>query len=311
MIIRQFLLISMLLLHVHSIFCSDLPILPESLENKNDTMAVFQSIETRLNYVSFIQNSAEERFVVKQTKNGSPLAQLDHIKEVFATHIAQSIGIFTNHVFLLPKGLDIAGKPDKERLATLHTWVPGCSTIKMFSPPFIRQGTRMTLSSYDKIGLTRKMIRNMSKHPDLSKIVAFDTYLGNYDRSLLNLFYDKKIDRFYMIDMERALSVNLCYAACYHMEIISKEKTIAFSPAEINALTSFCQTLHALVEKYPPQEQNNLFDYYLSQSELERENQLDTEAINHKIEWYKALIADTYTSAKKLITLINTLITPA
>src|SRR5207249_10025139 len=94
--------------------------------------------------------------------------------------------------------------------ATVHTLVPGQSVESLNLDVDIHQRMRRENTPMwhkwgplppEKAGLTLKVIQNMAKHDDLPSIVAFDTFVGNADRSRPNLFYDSATDHYFGIDM--------------------------------------------------------------------------------------------------------------
>ncbi len=270
---------------------------------------VFNCKETRQNCVVFIRDSAGQQFVIKQTKENTPLAQLDSINELFATCIAESLHIPVNHVDLIPLGFDMPSNLTKQKIATLHTWVPGRPACEYdcYRGLTIRQGYRKRLY-VEQIGLNRDIIFNMSVHQDLPRIVALDAFLGNYDRSRSNLLYDDKSGRFYIIDMERALSVNLCFSGCYHIKKMIDNNGSDFCPQEIEALRSFGNTLNTLVNKYPPDKQCDILDYFLSEAGFCLNGPLYHVDAVVRIEWYKKLIHEMYADAIELIQLVDRLV---
>lgn len=76
----------------------------------------------------------------------------------------------------------------------------------------------------EKTGLTLAVIQDMAKHPDLPKIVALDTFVGNADRSCPNLYYDKVADRFCGIDMAASFSSPLAFWACQQLVKLKKSE---------------------------------------------------------------------------------------
>jgi hypothetical protein len=60
--------------------------------------------------------------------------------------------------------------------------------------------------AWDEQGLTGSIIETMSMHVTLPYLVALDTFIGNSDRSLPNIFYDKKSNTFYGIDHAAAFT---------------------------------------------------------------------------------------------------------
>jgi len=109
----------------------------------------------------------------------------------------------------------------------------------------------------EEAGLTLTVIQEMAKHSDLSGIVALDTFVGNADRSLPNLFYDSVTDRFCGIDMAASFNSNLAKEACRQLQTLL-DKGIILSLTEKDALAKYIHTLEVLIQKYPPYQQEDL-----------------------------------------------------
>jgi hypothetical protein len=90
----------------------------------------------------------------------------------------------------------------------------------------------------ERTGLTIEIIQNMAKHPDLPRIVALDTFVGNADRSPPNLYYDEITDRFCGIDMAASFSSPLALAAYQRLEGLKSHLT----SGELSALIDYANT---------------------------------------------------------------------
>ena len=65
---------------------------------------------------------------------------------------------------------------------------------------------QININIRQKNGLNLQILQTCSKHPDLIKIAALDTFINNRDRSAPNLFYDQITDHYCGIDHLAAFS---------------------------------------------------------------------------------------------------------
>lgn len=184
-------------------------------------------LETDNCFISFV-DERDNKFIIKQIKDPSPDEQFLLVLDALGCLIAESCDIAMNKVTIIPANTSFHGKKILEFPATLHSLAKGISTDKKCfyqnidvhqrfrkkdSPNWHRWGPLAA----EKTGLTKKTIQNMAKHPDLPKIVALDTFVGNADRSSPNLYYDEITDRFCGIDMAASFSSPLALAAYQHV----------------------------------------------------------------------------------------------
>ena len=159
----------------------------------------------------------------------------------------------------------------------------------------------------EEVGLRREIIQNMAKHPDLAKIVALDTYLGNNDRSNPNIFYDQSSNTFHGIDMGSCLIGNLAESA---KEKIQNFYTsgIPFSKEELAGLSQYRQTLESLLSTFPPTETIALLDHALREAGFSPENSvLWNEDVERKVRKWKLAIEENYNSSLSLVALLGSI----
>lgn len=161
-------------------------------------------------------------YILKQINNPSFDEQFLLINDVIASTIGSDAGINVNEVSLIPYTVATHLKIYPNKAATLHTLVPGKHLEQglqhNFSDDFtIHQQSRDAQSIWQQKwpvsawqqGLTKAIIESMSLHEDLPPIVALDTFVGNIDRSLPNIFYDKHYNHLYGIDQAAVFGTNL------------------------------------------------------------------------------------------------------
>jgi len=186
---------------------------------------VFDTFENHKSQVHFLVQGAN-RFVVKQMISEDIKKQFCLIREALASCIAESLDIPVNHIRIIPPGARFPGKKFTERAATLHTFAHGRSLLDPGKYRYlkIKQLWKEALPK-EHWGLTWQVIHNMSLHPDLPIIVAFDTFIGNSDRCPHNLRYHGKSDHFCGIDMEISFNKNLSNIAVDQIRRLLKSAT--------------------------------------------------------------------------------------
>ena len=206
--------------------------------------------------VTFIKDASGNVFCIKQTHKGSR-SELLLIFEVLGSYIAESANIPMNIVRLLPLNCQLPGKFFYDELATLHTKVDGLNCRSAFSCKiYLQQYLRAHLPVQLK-GLCRRVIHDMSLHPDLPKIVALDTFISNPDRSSNNLFYNNQTKRFCGIDMELAFKLplrrNLSKIAYYHIQQLFDNNVTPLQRQELIGLSEYNKTLKVLIKRNNPE----------------------------------------------------------
>lgn len=189
--------------------------------------------------------------ILLKQRLGHPLHKhLMSALEVLGTSIAASIDVACNHVELVPADKCPRYKLFKDRPATLHSLVPGAPLDEESRPRFkVKQSYRHTADK--KRGLTLDIIRDMAKHPQLPKLVALDTFIGNIDRHRGNIIYDGDKDKLYAIDFGDIMKVNLCRIAIKNIKAI-RNKKYSLKKRERAALLEYRNTLEQLSQLHKP-----------------------------------------------------------
>jgi hypothetical protein len=142
----------------------------------------------------------------------------------------------------------------------------------------------------------------MAKHPDLPKIVALDTFVGNADRSPSNLYYDEMTDRFCGIDMAASFSSPLALAAYQQLK---KMKKSHLTSDELSALKDYAATLEFLIKNWPPDKQESILLEYSEMAGFKNGSCLFDQNVAERIEFHKKCIKDNYQNCMNLLKLIN------
>lgn len=262
----------------------------------------------------FLQDASNREWIFKQIVEPSPDDQLAIILELFAADIAKAVHFPINSVRLISVSDDFKHRIFNQFPGSLHLKVPGKSIEEKspwddfdihqkFRTPFIA-ASKGPLDP-EEVGLRKIVIQNMAKHPDLQKIVALDTYLGNIDRSQGNIFYDTVTNRFYGIDMGTCLMCNLAEFAQEKLEKFASE-SIPFSDEEYEALQGYRQALLTLLSKYPPQEMVALLKQNLESAGFIPSNTLLwNEDAERRVNKWKAIIEQNYQSSLLLVNFLE------
>ena len=263
--------------------------------------------KTKRSCVTIIKHKITgDYYCVKQLFAGTSSCVVRSIYEVFASYIAESADVPMNRVCLILPGDDFPGKQDRMRLATLHTFVSERPVLRKepyYGVDLKQKKSRIINKIAVPRGLVQKIITSMAVHPDLPKIVAFDTFIGNADRSKSNLFYNKNTDRFFGIDLERSLTYNLCRIAREQIEKMFYDKTLFFTKKEIKALVIFQSILRSLIKHNSPEKSLNKINNLIKVAEFYGNN-----ISNNKLCHINTMIVEGYTDAEKLVVLIDKLI---
>lgn len=265
---------------------------------------IFDTFRNHKSYVHFIKQG-KNRFIVKQMIPENIEKQFCLIREALASHIAESLNIPVNRVRIIPRDVYFPGKIFIHRVATLHTFAKGKSLLEpgKYKGLKIKQFLTEELPKKE-CGLTLQVIHNMSLHPDLPRIVAFDTFIGNADRGSPNIYYNQKTDRFCGIDMEISFYKNLCEIACFQIQRLLKGK-VKLTKRELGGIKKYCKTLKKLIEKYPPETVITVLDKLCSQAGFTPTGNF---VLQSCIRWHKRKIQENYASAQKLVVLLDQLV---
>jgi hypothetical protein len=278
----------------------------------NENCHLTSTLETDDCFISFIECNGN-KFVVKQIKDPSPDEQFLLVLDTLGCFIAESSDIPMNKVTIIPPNMPFHGKKILEFPATLHSLAIGISTDqkcfyqdidvhqrfrKENSPMWQRWGPLPS----EKTGLTIGIIQNMAKHPDLPRIVALDTFLGNADRSSPNLYYDKTTDSFCGIDMAASFSSPLALVAYQHLQKVDRSH---LTSDEFSALMEYANTLEFLINNWHPEKQERILLEYSEEAGFKNGGRLFDQNVAERIEFHKMNIKNNYQNSIDLLKLIN------
>lgn len=257
--------------------------------------------------IAVLIDRKNKKFILKQ-KISHPLSS---ILEKLATDIAYSVNISANLVRMIPCNFSFIGKGDENLPATFHTFVPGIQARHL--PKHLHKylvSLRQIINEGEpdpnkKIcGFTKELVQYMSRHNDLPKIVALDTFLADHDRNIDNFFYDEKTDHFFVIDFEGAFRRNVAEYVYQSFLTMSFDKNFKFSLKEIKGLILYRDMLNKLVNTYNPASLYAYMDELLQRAQLS----LTEKKIMSKRALYNKIIEENYNSCKKIIGVLNILL---
>jgi hypothetical protein len=207
--------------------------------------------------VAVLEHRKGAKFIVKQETRNPLYLHLSVVRDKLGAFVAESVGVEANHIRILPAGCVFAGKRSDELPASLHTFVPGVPVHELPKElkalkVFIQQPVKASIHKKEW-GLTRRVIHDMSLHPDLPKIVALDTFIANIDRHKGNFFYDISSDHFFLIDLESSFNKNVGAYACRCIASMMCNKDEQVSVQELGALESYRDMLKLLLELHSPE----------------------------------------------------------
>jgi hypothetical protein len=265
-----------------------------------------------------LQDQNSQEWIFKQITDPSPDDQVVIVLEKVASEIGYAVNIPLNFVRLVNGDDDFPFRIFPNLPGSLHLKVPGKSALDIppwegfdihqkFRTPF--QIARNGPLPPEEIGLRKEVIFNMAKHPDLAKIVALDTFLGNSDRSCGNVFYDLETNCFYGIDMGSCLMGNLAKAAIEKLSLDSdnfQNMVVGFSAEEITGLKQYQQALISLISHFPPEKTLALLTSCLSEAGFVSTNALLwNEDVERKITKWKRQVIENYDSSVELVALLR------
>lgn len=144
----------------------------------------------------------------------------------------------------------------------------------------------------------------MSKHEDLPLLVALDTYTGNNDRSLANIFYSPQAHHFYGIDQAASFKNNLAYFACQRVrELIERNYFKPSRPSILKALTIYYGTLKKLCTS------DNLVCIQKTLSRCNTEHIISSRNVpNNKLAAYLTVAEESHKDTKTLLKLLESIL---
>lgn len=212
---------------------------------------IVQEWKKDLSQIAVLENNSGQKRLLKVVLDEDIDEQSILLIDEIAARIAATCNLPVNKVELIP-----AHQSPYQRLATLHEWASGTSIEdKLPWQEFtLQQRFRHPDSWYyaefgplpeKKQGLTRSVLQTMAHHPDLCRIAALDTFLGNADRSAPNLYYDESKNAFFGIDLGGSFRSPLAQVAEQQLFHLVKE---GISTTEAAALQLYLQTLEQLCQ---------------------------------------------------------------
>lgn len=263
-------------------------------------------------HITTIKNKKNnKKFIVKQDTRNPLSAHLCGVREALGSYIAHSADIPAHLVSIIPAGCNFPGKTKTEFPATLHTMAPGTMVNKVpknvqHFKIFIHQPLKTSVSE-ESWGLTRAVIQSMAMHPDLARMVALDTFIANSDRHRKNYFYDQKSNRYIAIDLENSFRSNLAAYACTCVKNMINDTKEQFSQEELCALLMYKKALEHLISLHTPASLYSKLVEFSAMGNIE--TYVSPETITKKLQIYKENIETNYKSCKKLVRLLDKLIT--
>lgn len=273
--------------------------------------SVYQGIDSSY---FFLEDADKQEWIYKQYRQAEPEDYLDLTYEVLASSIAQDLNLPINYVEFIDANNNFYIKIIPGEPGTLHRKVPGVQLDrhpmnpkvdiqqKFRSPWMIEKNGDL---APEEKGLRIAVIKSMAAYPQLAKIVALDTYLGNMDRSLPNIFYDQANELFYGIDLGNSFKGNLAQEALEQVARLNKQAYL-FSPEEKKALKLYAETLQNLTNCFPPKDLISLLDKICLEGKLSK--LYDNENFMNRLSRTRRLIQQGYDSSLELIEEINKLL---
>jgi hypothetical protein len=273
--------------------------------------------EQKNSYIVFIIDDKGNQYVVKQEKNPYLQRQYCIVSEAVSAYVAQSIGLFSQRVQIIPVGVPFPGKFITKRAATVHTFVVGDTIRSMakssnkYEKLDIKQDTDSSTPA-ERQGFNERTIFWMAQHPDLTAICAFDTFMSNPDRNKANTIRNEDDDHFYVIDMAGVYDIfsgrkSVSEIACQQVTLMI-EGHKKFSQQELAAIIRYRETLKKLIAEFPPQRMIILFEHFFKQTRIVAGPLFSTQDIDKVLSAYKRAIKQSYVEVKRLAYLLLILI---
>jgi hypothetical protein len=230
-------------------------------------LSFVKKIPTPHSKINLLETSGGNRWLLKQRIRTSVYGQAMTIVETLGTSIAEALGIPCNKVRLMGAQDTCKFKPHKASYpATFHSFVPGTTTYNSAEFKDLHISQRCAPQGGGRIcGLTRSIIEQMARHPDLPPLVAVDTFVGS-KRSNQNLMYDYKDDTFYAIDYGSSFRATFAQASLNNIQALRPHM---LSPREVKALRVYNATLKKLLRLYTAEGLCRQLDDCVKQSGLE------------------------------------------
>lgn len=209
----------------------------ELQSGQSASFTIDKRIEVPESSVVILRDQNDHRLVLKQKKElTSPYQMLTLVLETVGSRIGEEVDIPLARVRIIPANLNFEIKPYPRYPATLQTFAEGV--------PVEGVGIKQKVGE----GLTYTVIKNMSKNPDLAKIAAIDTFLGNVDRHDFNLAYAN--GHYTGYDMGDIFQANFVDDALRNLQNM-QEQGVRFTAGEIQGLKIYRDTLRNLKTMFP------------------------------------------------------------
>lgn len=248
--------------------------------------------------VKFIEID-NNRYVIKQIKSDS---NDDNIKIIFEK-VATDIGLSINAPIAQTVITNFSNKP-----SILQEFLPGdmskdINIQQKSRSPYMAKILEKRYGKLDEVdmGLTLNVIHNMENNDSLIKLVAFDTFVNNADRSQANLLYSQDSNRYYGVDHISVFGNNsLAKHAKRQIKALIDNSEIRYDTS--NALIKYKQYLEGFMKNYKPEQISGMIDEQF----LEHFSNLKTDPeINDTLDSHKRFIRRNYIATQELIDYIN------
>jgi len=272
--------------------------------------------------VKLVKNEDDLYFILKQIVILDLDEQFLLIRDLVASEIGVICGIPINKVFIYPAVATDDIRFYHDRAATIHSFVQGISLDEEFPEILFKNFTlqqkfinpnspwqKNNPLKENQQGLTQKIIESMALHSDLPKIVAFDTFVGNADRSYPNIFYDKSTDKFYGIDNAAAFN-------CRNLPLLAIERIKELQAGNffnncdttiMRGLKLYHETLIKLYENIEPkfvQESLQKYSQYL----CKKDDKESLKFVMQRAKFHGKAFEKNYKFVKELICLLEEII---
>lgn len=270
---------------------------------KDIKLTLIKKVETRNSYISFVTDTNNNRYLIKQKKYSDIIRVARHVLcEFLSTYIAQKAKINSQKVWVLASSLYNQYKSIPHFPASLHSFVDGLHISNKRYPYDKAINIRQAYSKHAPVdtGLTLEVVRCMVRHSDLAKIVALDTFTGNGDRTIRNILYVINTNNYFVIDMDPTFRKNLAAVACKNIKKWIRDTTVVFTKEEICALTIYKKTLQKIMRIFTVNELCNICDTVVDELRVKSHYKF--------VDIIKDTIIESYASTQKLITFLDRLI---
>lgn len=226
----------------------DIEVVIRSLVWINKNVSILSEFKADNAYMMLLEDDKENKFLIKQKKKYTEIESVPNvILEVLSAYVAGQLKVPSQVVWIIPATLNIVGKKNKNRVASLHSYIPnGQEYTKDLALRGIFNECRIAPCPDNSL---REIFSYLSKKIKLVSLFALDTFVGIRGRRKKNILYVKKEDTCYAIDMGSAFKIN--YAAIINQVIQSWiKKRIIFNKEEQKALKLYKEVLQEAVNRF-------------------------------------------------------------